>query len=134
MRPPIADQSVIMVTSASRTLRLRITLADHFIARLVGLLNQTTPPPPDTGLLLISRRGVHTIGMRFPIDILALDPSLTILRVHPAVEPGRLVPAPRGTAATLELAAGTVPHGLIGRRFQSEEVDTCTCHERRLSR
>ena len=122
MRPPVADQSVIVLPFAAGVPRIRVTLADRFIPRLVGLLGRATPPPPGTGLLLVSRGGVHTIGMRYPIDVLALDRALTILRVHRAVAPGRLLPAPRGTAATLELAAGTLPSGLIGHRFHSEEV------------
>ena len=122
MRPPVADQSIIALPIESGVLRIRITLADRFVSRLVGLLGRATPPPPGTGLLLISRGGVHTVGMRYPIDILALDATLTILRTHRAVAPGGLLPAPRGTAATLELAAGTIPPGLVGRRFHSEEV------------
>ena len=124
MSLPVADQSVIALPLETGVLRIRLTLADRFVPRLVGLLGRATPPPPGTGLLLISRGGVHTIGMRYPIDVLALDRSLTILRVHQAVAPGRLLPAPRGTAATLELAAGTLPPGLIGHRFHSEEVLT----------
>ncbi|RZU98636.1 DUF192 domain-containing protein [Spiribacter vilamensis] len=121
MSPPVADQSTIALPMETGVLRIRITLADRFLPRLIGLLGQATPPPPGTGLLLISRGGVHTVGMRYPIDILALDRTLTILRVHHAVAPGRFLRAPRGTGATLELAAHSVPPGLIGHRFHSEE-------------
>ena len=124
MTPPVANRSIIALPLETGVLRIRITLADRFVPRLVGLLGRTTPPPPGSGLLLISRGGVHTVGMRYPIDILALDPALTILRVHHAVAPGRLLPALRGTAATLELAAGSIPSGLTGHRFHSEEVLT----------
>ena len=122
MRPPVVDGSILTLPTASGVPPIRIRLADRFVTRLIGLLGQATPPPPGTGLMLVSRGGVHTLGMRYPIDILALDSALTILRVRHAVAPGRILRAPAGTAATLELAAGTVPAGLTGHRFHSEEV------------
>lgn len=73
---------------------------------------------PGTGLLLSDPLGcIHTIGMRFSIDIVFLDGSLRVVRVARDVRPWRVRCCPRGRYQ-LELAAGTAePRGLrCGRR------------------
>jgi uncharacterized membrane protein (UPF0127 family) len=98
-------------------LRLRVDVADRFLPRLIGLLRHPTPPAAGTGLLLIARGGVHTVGMRYPIDILQLDADLTVLRALHGVAPRRVIAAPAGTRATLEVAGGSLPPGLTAQRF-----------------
>ena len=98
-------------------LRIRVDVADRFLSRLIGLLDRSHPPGADCGLLLIARGGVHTLGMRFAIDIAQLDRDLTVLKVSPRVPPRRWIPAAKGTRATLEMAADTLPPGLTGQRF-----------------
>ena len=97
--------------------RIRVEVADRFVPRLIGLLGRSDAPASDCGLLLIARSGVHTLGMRFVIDIAQLDRELRVLRVSSRVPPGRWITAPRGTRATLEMAADTLPPPLTGRRF-----------------
>ena len=48
---------------------------------------------------------VHTMFMRFPIDVVFLDGEMRVLSVHQAVPAWRAV-RQRGAKATLELAAG----------------------------
>jgi uncharacterized membrane protein (UPF0127 family) len=75
---------------------------------------------PGAGLLLADPlRCVHTIGMRFPIDVVFLDRDLRVVHVAPAVPPGRLCWHRRGRLQ-LELAAGTAQaRGLVpGRRLR----------------
>jgi uncharacterized protein len=57
------------------------------------------------GLLLKPCGSVHTLFMRFPIDVVFLDRELSVLAVRPAVPPWRTAGA-RGAKVTLELAAG----------------------------
>ena len=52
-----------------------IDVAHTCCSRLVGLLGRAGLEP-GTGLLIIPSSGVHTWGMRFPIDVLALDRNL----------------------------------------------------------
>jgi len=70
----------------------------------VGLMTLRSLPPGE-GLWIDPCAGVHTLGMRFPIDVVFLDPDLSILRVAEAVPPGRVRLAPRGTRSVLELPA-----------------------------
>ena len=88
-----------------------VTIAHHvataftFVSRLTGLLGRRELPL-DHGLLLHPGGSVHTLGMRFPIDVLFLDRQGRILKIAHSLRPNRAVIAPRGTHAVLELAAG----------------------------
>lgn len=84
---------------------LHITRAVTFTRRLAGLLGARSLGQDDA-LLLYPCAGIHTLGMRFAIDVLFLDAEGLPLKQQSGVPPWRLVTAPRRTAMTLELAAG----------------------------
>jgi uncharacterized protein len=87
---------------AARTVR-----ADRFLPRLIGLLGRAGLAQGE-GLLLEPCSSIHTLGMRFPIDVLFLDAEGAVLRALRDVAPWR-VPAPvRGARMVLELPAGTL--------------------------
>jgi uncharacterized protein len=54
-----------------------LEVADRRGARRKGLLGRDSF---DGALLLVPARSVHSIGMRFPIDVAWLDGELTVLR------------------------------------------------------
>lgn len=81
--------------------------ATSFLHRLRGLMFQHELPS-GAGLLLEPEWSIHTFFMRFPIDVLFLDRSYTVLAAHSAVAPNRLGPMHRGAHAVLELPAGTI--------------------------
>lgn len=92
---------------------LAVTIADTWRARLTGLL-ACDRLEPGAGLLLVPGGSVHTLGMRFPLDLLFLDREHRVLHVAAAVRPWRVAFAPSGTAAVLELAAGgAAARGLV---------------------
>jgi hypothetical protein len=66
----------------------RCHFADTVFKRMVGLLNRRTFAPGE-GLLLDRCYGIHTVGMRFPIDVLFLDKELRVMRAVPALPPYR---------------------------------------------
>ena len=74
--------------------------------RLRGLLGRASLGPD--AALLIERCGtVHTVGMRFALDLVFLDRAGRVLRVVRGVRPGRLwVGGGWRAARTLELEAG----------------------------
>jgi hypothetical protein len=69
-----------------------------------GLLGRSELPAGE-GILLKPAGSVHTLFMRFPIDVVYLDKELTVLGVRRALRPWR-TSGQRGAKAALELAAG----------------------------
>ncbi|MCL2658841.1 MAG: DUF192 domain-containing protein [Betaproteobacteria bacterium] len=84
---------------------LRITCARSFFARLRGLLAR--PPLDATEALLIAPcNSVHTVGMRYAIDVVFLDRDERIVRIVRDLRPLRFAWCPRAKAV-LECRAGT---------------------------
>ncbi|MGH2948661.1 MAG: DUF192 domain-containing protein [Solirubrobacteraceae bacterium] len=73
-------------------------------ARLLGLAGLAALPP-HVGLLVPRCRSVHTIGMRFALDLLWLAPGEAVVRVDRAVPPRR-VRSCRAARSVLEVRAG----------------------------
>ncbi|MDA8245218.1 DUF192 domain-containing protein [Acidithiobacillus sp.] len=94
-----------------------VQMAGSFLDRLQGLLGKTGFSDQQ-GLLLTACGSVHTVGMRFPIDVIFLDAELRILTCHPEVSAWRMKSC-RGAHMTLEVAAGGVArHGVVpGQRL-----------------
>ena len=85
----------------------QITRADTGVTRLFGLLGKRKLEA-GTGLLIVPSSGVHTIGMRFPIDIVALDRGMRVRGVWEKVGAFRLAGLSWKTRSVLELPAGTI--------------------------
>lgn len=92
-------------TTQGFTVAHRVTIAASFWQRFRGLLGQRDLAI-DHGLLLRPGGSVHTIGMRFAIDVLFLDRHSRILAIAHCLMPYRFATAPQGTRSVLELAAG----------------------------
>jgi uncharacterized protein len=78
-------------------------VADTPVARLRGLLGHRSPPP--FALRLDRCRCVHTVGMRFALDLHWLDADGAVLRIDRAVRPMR-VRACRHARAVVEVPVG----------------------------
>jgi len=83
-RPP--THSALTLTQQSIPIPIRI--ADRFWLRLRGLLGYTQATL-HFGLWILPCRGVHTIGMRMPIDIIFLNTDNKIIALHSHVPPFR---------------------------------------------
>lgn len=75
--------------------------------RARGLLGRTGLAP-DHGLWLAAR-SIHTVGMRFPIDLVWLARDGTVRRVDRDVAPGRLRSCLGASGGVIEVAAGRGP-------------------------
>ncbi len=91
----------------------RVELADRWWLRLRGLLGRRRIEPGQ-GLLLRPCRAVHTLGMRFPLDVAFVDREGRVVACYPELGPGRRTRWHRPAAAALELAPGTL--GAAGTR------------------
>jgi uncharacterized membrane protein (UPF0127 family) len=60
------------------------------------------------GLVLEPARQVHTLFMRFPIDVVFCDSEWRVLRVYRSLEPWRLTAWVPGARYAIELGTGTV--------------------------
>ncbi|HET7699181.1 MAG TPA: DUF192 domain-containing protein [Vicinamibacterales bacterium] len=94
-------------TSVGKVLADRVGVADTRATRAVGLLSRSGLEPGEA-LWIVPSRGVHTWGMRFAIDVLALDEAGTVIDCVSNLKPWRLRLPRRGTAGVLELPAGTL--------------------------
>ena len=103
----------------ARNASLNTVIADHVgvaatrAARAVGLLSRTGLEPGEA-LWIVPSRGVHTWGMRFTIDVLALDESGLVIDCVSNLRPWRVRLPRRGTAGVLELPAGTLAASRTG--------------------
>jgi uncharacterized protein len=79
--------------------------------RALGLL-VGAPLGPEEGLFIAPCASIHTIGMRYPIDVVFVDREGRVLRVCTQVRAGRMRFA-RGAHGVLELCSGIASrHGL----------------------
>ncbi len=80
--------------------------ARHWHQRLFGLL--VLPRlQPGQGLLIEPCASVHTLGMRYPLDLLFLSSSNQVLGWRENVAPWRAA-SQRGARSTLELPTGSI--------------------------
>jgi uncharacterized membrane protein (UPF0127 family) len=99
----------------------KVSVAATRVTRAVGLLSRTSLDPGEA-LWIVPSRGVHTWGMRFTIDVLALDDRGVVVDRVSRLRPWRIRLPRRGTAGVLELPPGTLDASgtAIGHRIAFE--------------
>jgi uncharacterized membrane protein (UPF0127 family) len=85
----------------------RIRVADNALSRAVGLLGQSSLDPGG-GLLIDPSSGIHTFGMKFPIDVIALDRRLRVRGLWENLGAFRIAGLSWSTSCVLELPAGVI--------------------------
>jgi uncharacterized membrane protein (UPF0127 family) len=103
------------------TVGTRITIADTSLRRLLGLLGKRRLDA-GCGLLIRPSSGVHTFGMLFSIDVVALSKNLQVLKLWPRLAPFRMTGISLKTRCVLELPAGQISHCRIEVGDQLEFV------------
>jgi uncharacterized protein len=97
----------------ARNINLNSVIADKVgvaatrAARRTGLLKHERLESGEA-LWIVPCRGVHTFGMRFTIDVIALDERGVIIDCVHDMKPWRVRLPRRGAAGVLELPAGRV--------------------------
>lgn len=81
--------------------------ADTALARLVGLLGRRELAP-GSALWISPCKGIHTMGMRFPIDVIFLDDEMKVVAVRENVAPWRMTRIVMSASSVLEMAAGSI--------------------------
>jgi uncharacterized protein len=109
-------EDAVRVVNRTREIVLgdKVRTARTLLSRLVGLLG-TTAIADGEGLWIVPCRGVHTLGMRYPIDVAFLDTRGVVIGILEGLPPNRIGRVFRGARGALELrsgilaATGTVP-------------------------
>jgi uncharacterized protein len=83
---------------------LHVTEARTTKDRLIGLLRYEKP----VAMLFKTRFGIHTFGMRFPIDVIVLDRELNVVRSISYLQPNRIFLWQPIYNLVIELPAGTI--------------------------
>jgi uncharacterized membrane protein (UPF0127 family) len=83
------------------------TLAASYWSRLVGLLGRKGLAEGEA-LVLEPCNSVHTMFMRFTIDVLYLDKERRVVKAVPSLKPFRVSAAFRGAHSVVELPEGVI--------------------------
>lgn len=100
---------IVRVMNRSRGMELarEAWVADTRWTRLRGLLGRS-PLRRGEGLILMPCRGVHTWGMRYPIDVVLVADGGRVTAVYPDLEPWRRTRFHRDARTALEVPRGTI--------------------------
>jgi uncharacterized membrane protein (UPF0127 family) len=85
----------------------RIRMAQGWKDRLIGLLGSSNLEE-GSGLWLKPCKGIHTIGMRYSIDVVFMDKANRVQKVILNVLPFRMCPAKGKTHSVMEFPIGTI--------------------------
>ena len=84
-------------------------VANDYFRRLIGLLGKTHRwAKPGRGLWITPSRGVHTIGMLFPIDLIFLNRNKEVVHIEEHVRPFRISKVSMKASSVLELPVHTI--------------------------
>lgn len=100
-------------------LATKVRKADNFITRLVGLLKRKNLGPEEA-LWLMPSKGIHTIGMKFPIDVVFLNRANSVVGLVQGMAPCRLSSIHFTSYSVLELPTGTIKKSRteVGDQFE----------------
>lgn len=84
-----------------------VEIAQTSAARRRGLLGRDGLPK-GSALIITRCNAIHTIGMRFAIDVAFVDAEGCVRKIVQWLQPRRIAIAPRA-GVTIELAAGALP-------------------------
>jgi uncharacterized membrane protein (UPF0127 family) len=90
-------------------LATQLSVAGTHWSRLRGLMGAAAANfRAGQGLWIVPSHGVHTLAMRFPIDVVYLNGDKIVIYAKPNLKPWRLAPIRMGAASVLELPHNTL--------------------------
>lgn len=108
----------------------RVDVTEGWVERLRGLLGRR-PIEGGEGLLLVGCRGIHTFGLRYPLDVAFLDDDLRIVSTRRVLPPWRSTAWCSEASHALELPAGALERTGTRRGERLEVVETGAAGEER---
>lgn len=108
-----SDTVAILNTTRNTVLGDRIKVAETSLSRMIGLLGQDGLHP-GTGLLIFPSQAIHTVAMRFAIDVIFVDRKWRVVHLCPAMVPYRLTGIHWRARCVLELPVGVIAQSSTG--------------------
>ena len=114
---------VIRNLTRQTTVADRAILANTSATRRTGLLKHESLQDGE-GLLIVPCEGVHTFGMKFPIDVIYLNKKRVVLKIKPEMPKRRMSFCLRAHSV-LELPAGMAGRTstTVGDQLEVERVE-----------
>ena len=107
--PGFVPQAQAFNQTRRRFLATHLGVAQTHWSRLRGLLGASEDDFRNgRGLWIRPCRGVHTLAMSFPIDVVYLDSANTVLHVESNLQPWRFAPIRLKATSVLELPSHTI--------------------------
>ncbi len=69
-----------------KTINIKVRELNSLLEKTIGLIGKKNPEP----ILLKTRFGIHTFGLKFPIDVLILDDKNKIINLKNNLKPNRI--------------------------------------------
>jgi uncharacterized membrane protein (UPF0127 family) len=88
-------------------LSLDVAAADTIFSRLKGLIGRMKLRP-DEGIWVVPSRGVHTLGLLFPLDLIYLDEHFKVIHLVEYFPSFRIAPLKTQAESVLELPTHTI--------------------------
>lgn len=88
-------------------LAFRVKVADSVLSRMIGLLGRSSLKP-EGGIWIVPCNSIHTIGMRFTIDIILIDRNFKVVGLRELVRPFSITRPNLRAESILELPAHTI--------------------------
>ena len=106
-------------------LSLGVAAADTTLSRLKGLIGKLKLGL-DEGLWIVPSRGIHTVGVLFPLDLVYLDESYKVIHVVESFPTFRISPLITQAASVLELPTHTI---YSSRTQPGDQLVICVAEE-----
>ena len=90
-----------------RELASNVIVADSLLKRLKGLLGKESMQSGE-GLWIKPCMSIHTLAMKFPIDVIFLNRKKRVIAIVKNIRPNRCTGLYPRAASVLELGAGTI--------------------------
>jgi uncharacterized protein len=105
-------------------LAFRVKVADSLLSRMIGLLGRNSLKP-ESGVWIVPCNSVHTIGMRFTIDLVLIDKEFKVVGLCELVRPFSITRPKLRAESVLELPAHTIYKSRteIGDQLQIEHYE-----------
>ena len=122
---PVKRREVYVYNQTKETfLAFRVKVADTVLSRMVGLLDRNSLKP-ESGIWVVPCNAIHTIGMRFTIDVVLIDKNFKVVGLRELVRPFSITRPNFRTESVLELPAHTIfkSRTEIGDQLQIEHYE-----------